>query len=285
MSLYHSVRAGAPPSYLPLIDFERLKKPSSGSLKFLDQYADLRADRESEIMSQMSGGLTFLGAVAYLHPERTKWTIELLGAALRLAIYAEMRVKQGLWGRRPVEFSPQVQPMIQTPAHGTIPSGHSTESFTAALVLLRLLQAAPINQPPSAGDKQIDFRYSQQLMRIACASPSTAVAGVHFPVDSAAGCVFGLTLRFSCSAASAQRPVHRLALRATTFPNPAPTANPPAHPARTTRLLLSALFDVTGTGNQTPTAYATSADAQSLQYDTASIALPWLWQQAKAEWT
>ncbi len=53
-------------------------------LKFLDTYADLREDRASEIIAQMTPPVAFWSSIAYLHPDRTKKTLELLDAALRL---------------------------------------------------------------------------------------------------------------------------------------------------------------------------------------------------------
>ena len=105
-----------------------------------------------------------------------------------MAIFVEMRFKHGLACRRPHEYSPQVQPIILTPAHGTLPSGHATEAFTAALVLWRLLRDAdtkPYNHSS----------WGKQLMRLAARiAINRTVAGVHFPVDSAAGALLGLTL-------------------------------------------------------------------------------------------
>ena len=46
-----------------------------------------------------------------------------------------MQIKHALAVRRPIEFSPQVQPTIVTPAHGSLPSGHATEAYTMAVVL------------------------------------------------------------------------------------------------------------------------------------------------------
>jgi hypothetical protein len=212
-----------------------------------------------------------------------------------------MRVKQGMSCRRPLEFSPQVQPMIQTPAHGSLPSGHSTESFACALVLLRLLQASPINQhplspiiapppPPYPYPPQIDFRYGQQLMRIASRiAVNRTVAGVHFPVDSACGCLFGLTLGEyfvqRCITGAQYTSWH---FKGDQFPNPNPAVinPPPVAPPDDGDFYWNSLFDVQGNGNQTPAPpYATTASVVSLQNDTPSIALPWLWRQALAEWT
>jgi membrane-associated phospholipid phosphatase len=152
-------------------------------LKFLDEYSDLREDRASEILAQLGPQYAFWSSIAYLHPDRTKKTIELLDAALRLANFVEMRVKHALACRRPNEYSPQVQPMILTPGHGTLPSGHSTENHMIARILWELRGGTP-------GDA-----LGEQLMRQAARiAVNRTVAGVHFPVDSGAGQMLGLTL-------------------------------------------------------------------------------------------
>jgi hypothetical protein len=158
--------------------------------KFRDQlilvegYAALREDRASEILAQLGPGAAFWSAVANLHPDRNKWTLELIDVALRLANYVEMRFKQALSCRRPVEYSPQIQPMILTPGHGALPSGHATESFMVAYVLWALLKS-----------KGRDKSWLEQLMRQANRiAINRTVAGLHFPVDSVAGQMLGLTL-------------------------------------------------------------------------------------------
>ena len=159
---------------------------------FLDRYADLRGDRATEIMTQMGGAVAYLGSIAYLSPSRTPYTLELLAAAIRLANYVEQRFKHALACRRPIEYSPQVQPIILTPGHGSFPSGHATETFISALVLLRLLQASPVPPYNVPADQQ---RYASELMQLASrVAINRTVAGVHFPVDSSAGELLGLTL-------------------------------------------------------------------------------------------
>jgi hypothetical protein len=73
--------------------------------------------------------------------------------------------------------------MILTPGHGSLPSGHATEAFMTARVLEALL--AP------AGDSLLHDQLMRQAARIAI---NRQIAGVHFPVDSAAGQVLGLAL-------------------------------------------------------------------------------------------
>src|SRR5205823_4062756 len=71
-------------------------------------------------------------------------------------------------------------------------SGHATETFISALVLLRLLQASGTAPYNVFADQQ---SWALQLMRLASRiAINRTVAGVHFPVDSAAGAVLGLTL-------------------------------------------------------------------------------------------
>lgn len=174
-------------AYQPLVGLTRPgEEVFRKQLEFVNNYADLRPDRSSEILAQLGGPGAFLGSVVYLDPDRTRWTLELLAAALRLANHVEMRLKHALACRRPVEYSPQVQPMIATPAHGSLPSGHATESFAMAAVLLEVLRE---------GSGRPGAHLAVQLMRLAArVAVNRTVAGVHFPVDSAAGAVLGLAL-------------------------------------------------------------------------------------------
>jgi hypothetical protein len=107
-----------------------------------------------------------------------------------------MRIKHALACRRPIEFSPQIQPMIGTPGHGALPSGHSTESFTAAFMMDALLRKARLSEKEkSLPDFNVDDPVTTQLMRIAeRMATNRTVAGVHFPVDSAAGMVLAHAL-------------------------------------------------------------------------------------------
>ena len=77
--------------------------------------------------------------------------------------------------------------MILTPGHGSLPSGHATEAHIVAYVLWNLVS------PSEAINKSTEWL--EQLMRQAArVAINRTVAGVHFPVDSAAGQLLGLTL-------------------------------------------------------------------------------------------
>jgi hypothetical protein len=153
-------------------------------VRLVQAWSDLREERTGEILAQLTPPAAFWTSIANLHPDRTRWTLELIDLALGLAAAVEQRFKQAVASRRPHEFSPQIQPMILCPGHSAFPSGHATEAFMMAYVLWQLLR--------SAGKNRL---WSEMLMRQANrVAVNRTVAGVHFPVDSAAGQLLGLTL-------------------------------------------------------------------------------------------
>jgi membrane-associated phospholipid phosphatase len=243
-------------------------------LAFVFNYADLRGDRAAEILSQMSGAAAFLASLSYFHPDRTPWTLDLIGATTRLANCVEMRLKHALACRRPHEFSPQIQPMILTPSHGTLPSGHATETFSSALVLWNLLKASgikPYNEPS----------WGEELMRLAArVAINRTVAGVHFPVDSAAGAVLGLTLgsymTLRCTGSGTYTPWK---FDGTAYPLPSAQKPPPDDGD----FYWHSLFNVMS-ASQTVTAYATKLSNTGLSADRSPI-LNRLWTKALSEWT
>jgi membrane-associated phospholipid phosphatase len=169
-----------------------LRAPSEAIFKkqldLVAAYADLRADRAAEIVAQVGPPMAFWAPVVGILPHRHKKTLLLLDLAFSLAIHVEMRFKHIFASARPVEMSPQIQPMIPTPGHGSWPSGHATEAFIVATVLEALLDAA--NPPASNGSA-----CREQLQRLAGRmAVNRTVAGVHFPVDSAVGRLLGTAL-------------------------------------------------------------------------------------------
>lgn len=187
-------------TWIPLLTMVR--PPDTTLLKQLDLvngYADLRADRAREIAAQKAPQFAFWGSVLPLYPARHRRTLELMRLALRLAKFAEMNFKNALVVRRPHEYSPQIQPMIQTPNHGSLPSGHATEAFIVARVLNALVLAGAVKSSIAAGTsapgnavkRQLTELLLQQAARIAI---NRTVAGVHFPADSMAGKLLGIAL-------------------------------------------------------------------------------------------
>jgi membrane-associated phospholipid phosphatase len=274
MHVLHLDRTGTALAYRNLATIVR---PDQGvfdsQLSFIRDYADLRPDRTSEILTQLGASAIFLGSVVHLHPDRTPRTLELLAAALRLANFVHMRLKHALACPRPIEYSEQVQPMILTPGHGSLPSGHATEAFIASTVLWHLL-AAPTAHPVYGRREACE-----QLMRLSARiAINRTVAGLHFPVDSVAGALLGLTLGHYFVARCRQLTTYD----SWTFDGSLyPTAVPEDFNWRV-------LFSIPPMGNPVQISNGTYVPAStSNTFDTTwhSPLLAWLWNEAKAEWS
>ena len=156
-----------------------LKRPS------LDQYrtqlqdvldwAPLRADRASEILAQTTDMGAFFQSVLPLSAEKNASTLLLLKIATQLSSYIVLRFKHEFGCPRPVELSPQIQPMIPTPMHGAYPMGHMSEAVIVANLLSKLT-----HQTGSPAWNEM----TEQLKRIAIRiGQNRIVAGVHYPID------------------------------------------------------------------------------------------------------
>lgn len=157
-----------------------------GQLELVRSYADLRIDRVTEIQIQQDDILSFYGAISLLDEQRRLRSLELLGAVVRFLIFVEMQVKHLCRFARPVDLDTRVQPMIQTPDHSSFPSGHATEAFAVATVMHRLMTG----EGPRNGVKS-----GAQVFRLATRiAVNRTIAGVHFPMDSAAGAVLGCAM-------------------------------------------------------------------------------------------
>lgn len=164
------------------------KELLKSQLELVAAYADLRADRLPEIVDQLTAPVAYWASVLGLVAHRHHKTLQLIDIAIGLGIHVEMRVKHIFAVLRPGEFSPQIQPVIPTPGHGSWPSGHATEAFAVAPMLEALLDQAR----PGKGDGAASHLQLQRLAaRIAV---NRTVAGVHYPVDSAAGRLLGTSL-------------------------------------------------------------------------------------------
>ncbi len=170
-----------------------LKKPSNqfladNQLHYLRTYADLRGDRLSEIIMQTGDVQSFFALVGYMAPDATKWSLLLNQAIYRLCTALEMPLKHGFDVARPIAMSCKVQPIIQTPGHGSWPSGHATESFTSATLLTRLFYNRAFDPVAEIKAGNELYRHAERI------TMNRTVAGVHFPTDSMAGAVMGVTL-------------------------------------------------------------------------------------------
>ncbi|MCT4578642.1 phosphatase PAP2 family protein [Donghicola sp.] len=157
------------PDPLTRQDFEKVRRA-----------ADLRADRLNEIYAQQKDMMSFFGALFNASGARFDRTIEFIDALLRLCIPVEMRCKYEFGRARPVEIAPEVMPIIQTPGHGSYPSGHAVESMAIASALEHFSEEG-------SGPK-IGPAARAMARRIAF---NRVVAGVHYESDNAGGEVLG----------------------------------------------------------------------------------------------
>jgi membrane-associated phospholipid phosphatase len=142
---------------------------------------------------------------------------------LDTVISIEQRMKHLCSVARPVDLSPQIQPVIETPGHSAYPSGHATEAFAVATLLSALRLSAggtadatlvdgvltrlsPAAESASVTDPVI------LLYRLAARiADNRTVAGVHYPVDSAHGALLGLSTTLAlvahCLGGGPERPI------------------------------------------------------------------------------
>lgn len=124
--------------------------------------------------------MSFFGALFDASGSRFDRTIEFIDAMLRFVVPVEMRCKYEFGRPRPVEIAPEVMPMIQTPGHGSYPSGHAVESMAIASALDHF----------SDKGKGVKIGKAAKILarRIAF---NRVVAGVHYESDNAGGEVLG----------------------------------------------------------------------------------------------
>jgi hypothetical protein len=167
-----------------------LSRPSlenfEDQLRYLRAAADLRFDRQAEIETQVGDLTPFFGALSYLSSSSNKWTLEMYALIQRTCQVCEMRLKQLFDCPRPIAFAQEVQPMIQTPGHGTWPSGHATEAFAAATLMAYLTDLNYKNPVKGVRDQLPAYRLAARI------ALNRTVAGVHFPTDSVAGAALGI---------------------------------------------------------------------------------------------
>jgi hypothetical protein len=246
----------------PILTIERPKlEDFQEQLKHIRTYADLRTDRLVEIQVQIDDILSFFGAIHYLDPEFRNYTQELLEAVVRFCISVEMQIKHYCRSARPVHYSRKVQPLIQTPDHSTFPSGHATEAFAVAATLYRLAENTPIAPGLKPGSTDPVFRMAERI------AANRVVAGVHFPIDSAAGALLGLTI--ADHVASLGAGVGTTAVAARTFKVDPAAANP-------TEMTKDQDFDLTWLAKAQPT--------ETPGVKTASTEFQELWRKANEEW-
>jgi len=165
--------------------FEASAAALTAALQGVLDYAALRTDRMSEILTQVTAPYSYFAMVLNLQPGRHRFTYELMQAALGLSGLTVMQFKHFFGTRRPADHSPLIQPMLLTPGHGAYPMGHATQCYFLATVLKDNALAG--TERGAETGKQLDalaYRVSENRV----------VAGVHYVADLAAGQTLGVAL-------------------------------------------------------------------------------------------
>jgi membrane-associated phospholipid phosphatase len=282
-----TTRPGPKPRHVVRTDSDLISLTPPEAPKIAEQMAevraamDLRADRLPEILSQTDGFLPFFAAQMPFGLNRRPMTVHLIQALLDTVISIEQRMKHLCSVARPVDLSPQIQPVIETPGHSGYPSGHATEAFAVATLLSALRLSAdgtadatlvdgvltrlcPAAESASVTDPVI------LLYRLAARiADNRTVAGVHYPVDSAHGALLGLSSTLAlvahCLGGGPERPVPEWAADANDWSGDF-----------TLRKWCAALGNGTRQGWRSGTTTLPKAEGWQL--------LPPLWRAAVAEW-
>jgi hypothetical protein len=142
-----------------------------------------REDRLPEILSQASSLWAFYQSITGVALDQAPALGELILAAEDWALKLLMLLKHSVAALRPVQVSSLVLPVIATPGHGSLPSGHATIAAMNA-ELVRLLMYGPADKARAAALDRLARRIAFNRV----------VAGVHFPIDSQAGYSLGQLL-------------------------------------------------------------------------------------------
>lgn len=143
-------------------------------------------DRLPEILTQADDFWPFFESITNIRLASAPRFTELLSVAQDWGMRQLMGLKHGVAARRPMQWSSLVMPVITTPGHGSLPSGHATVSALNAELLRHLLYS---------GADTLSRQRAEKLDRLARRIAfNRVVAGVHFPVDSLVGYALGTQL-------------------------------------------------------------------------------------------
>lgn len=141
-----------------------------------------REDRLPEILTQAGNFWPFFQAITGIYGMAAPRTTELFDVAWQWTDQIVMAFKNQIADLRPSQRSSSVTPVIATPGHGSLPSGHATFAALTSELFTALLY-------PQGSER------TAQLDRLARRiSFNRVVAGVHYPVDNAAGYALGRQL-------------------------------------------------------------------------------------------
>ena len=211
----YTLRCVTPAPVPQVEDLVSIERPSEATfLKQIDLVKERmreRMDRSGEILTQVVPQHAYWASICNLHPEITPQTLELTYCALHFSMMVTQRFKQALECPRPIELSRLIQPIILTPAYSALPSGHATEAYMFAKVMVRLTGAGE--------ESALANQLNMLAHRIA---ENRVIAGVHYPIDAAAAYVLadGLADYFIARCGSADSEVQERVFKGSKLDNP-----------------------------------------------------------------
>jgi hypothetical protein len=143
-----------------------------------------REDRMVEILTQANDIGVFFDAITGLDRGQMPRLRELVEVAWEVSTQLVMLLKNNIASWRPYQRSARIVPVIETPGHGSLPSGHATLSEVTARLLDELLYKG--NPNPEMRNRSV---YLERLARRIAFN--RVAAGVHYPVDSFVGHALG----------------------------------------------------------------------------------------------
>ncbi len=179
----------------------------AGQLDKVMRAAVEREDRLPEILSQADDLSPFFDSICGFNLLQAPAAAELMAAAQDLALHVCMALKHQVAADRPWQASSLVVPVIATPGHGSLPSGHATVAAMTSELLTCLLYKSSPTHPRS---EQLD----RLARRIAF---NRVVAGLHFPIDSYVGYQLGTQLARLLAAAAGKGKAPKAVDSATVF--------------------------------------------------------------------
>jgi hypothetical protein len=145
-------------------------------IKKVMKWNALRSDRLAEILIQVSPPYMFFAAVLNLQAGRHRRTFELMSIVQSFGAVVIHQFKHAFRVVRPADRSSLIQPIINTPGHGSYPAGHALQCHLQKHVLDTMIGWT------GAGE-----RYGQLDRLAKRIAENRIVAGLHYETDNVEG--------------------------------------------------------------------------------------------------
>jgi len=171
-------------------DIVSIAKPGSITAAHLENLRNLSRDSEDrlpEISDQIGSILPYFGQIQRMGGGTARYLALLLEATQSAAARVSYQIKFGFSAPRPMQYAEYLSPAIQTPSHSSYPSGHATEAFAIATMIMALRTGAPFDVTQLEYEA-LPFHVAGRIAQ------NREIAGVHFAHDTHAGAVFGIAV-------------------------------------------------------------------------------------------